>query len=123
MPLDFEGLVYLMAGLILMVLYVRRARGFPALVPDLLPELHEETFEELKTTLRKSYQRTLYLAVAFLYLAFVTIAHRSPSARVFGIVVTAGLFFYNIPPRNRVMSILSSAGLDRESMKRRGLKF
>jgi hypothetical protein len=123
MSLNLEGLVYLIAGVVLMFLYVRGERGLPALNRDILPELREESIGELKISLRKSYQRTLYLAVAFLYLAFVTIANRSHSARVFGIVVTAGLFFYNIPPRNRVMSILSSAGLDRGSMKKRGLKF
>jgi hypothetical protein len=118
---SIEGLAYLTAGAVLMYLYVSRSKGVETLSPEKLPELGSESFAELKNVLKEVYKRTLYLAVAFLYLAYVTIAARPPAARMFGLILAFALFIYCIPPRNRVMKILSGAGLDRKDIRDRGL--
>jgi hypothetical protein len=105
-----------------MYLYVSRSKGIETLSPDRLPELGNESFNELKSVLKDVYKRTLYLAVAFLYLAYMTIAVRPQAARIFGMTLVVALLIYSIPPRNRVMKILTSSGLDRETIRKRGLK-
>jgi hypothetical protein len=119
---SIEGLAYLAAGVVLMYLYVSRSKGIETLSPDRLPELGNESFNELKSVLKDVYKRTLYLAVAFLYLAYMTIAVRPQAARIFGMTLVVALLIYSIPPRNRVMKILTSSGLDRETIRKRGLK-
>ncbi|MBW1980107.1 MAG: hypothetical protein JRJ12_02710 [Deltaproteobacteria bacterium] len=122
MTLSIETLAYLMAGIALGALYIKREKGLARLDFEMLPEIDKVSFEELKLLLKKSYQRTLYLSVSFLYLAFVTSFKRSPQAKTFGIILTIGLFLYNIPPRNRVMRMLTDLGIDRKVLEKRGVK-
>jgi len=112
-----------LAGIIIILLYIKQERGLLRLNHEMIPELNEETFNELKTLLRTLYQRTLYLGLAFLFLASLTISKASFETRIFGLLVILVLFIYNIPPRNKVMKILMDSGVDLKDIKNRGIKF
>ncbi len=121
MHINLEGSLFLLMGVVMAGLYVSRERGLRRLGPEVVPEVDGDTFSRLRELLQTAYQRTLYLGVAFFYLAFVSLCNRSQQARWFGLILAAFLFFYNIPPRNRIMKILTEAGLDRGELARRGI--
>jgi hypothetical protein len=121
MILSVEFFIYLVAGIVILVLYNKRRKGLNALNPESVPEMEKATFLELTRLLETSYQRTLYLGVSVLFLAYATA--RSSDIKAFCILLTLGLFIYNIPPRNKVMRVLDSSGIDLKSFKERGIRF
>lgn len=40
----------------------------------------------------------------------------------FAVLLTLGLFIYNIPQRHRAMKIINSSGFDLGAMKKRGIR-
>lgn len=122
MVFDMETIIYLTAGIIVIGLYIKRQKEWAKLNEDVVPEIDKKVFYELKDLLKKSYQRGLYLGFSFLYLAYITFMRGMPQAKIFGIILTLGLFFYNIPPRNKVMKILTDAEIDYKTLSQRGIK-
>lgn len=122
MTFAFEGFIYLFTGLIIILLYLIKKKEIPGLSHDIIPELDKETFLDFKRLLETSYERTLYLGVAFLFLAYVTFSNLSFDIKAFCILAVIGLFIYNIPPRNRTMKILVSSGISLKTIKSRGVR-
>lgn len=122
MHMSFEGALYLFVGIVMTGLYLVRDRGLRKIDRDTVPELQAAAFDQLRDLLRTAYQRTMYLAVSFYYLAFITLFNRTVQAKWFGMILAVSLFFYNIPPRNKAMRIVTAAGLDWKELDRRGLK-
>ncbi|SMC20597.1 hypothetical protein SAMN02746041_00960 [Desulfacinum hydrothermale DSM 13146] len=122
MQMTFQGALYLVAAVVLTGIYLARERGLAKIDRTALPELEPAEVERLKGLLATAYQRTMYLAVSLYYLAFVTLFHRTVQAKWFGMILAVSLFFYNIPPRNRAMRIVTEAGLDWKELNRRHIK-
>lgn len=122
MNMSFEGALHLFAGIVMTGLYMSRERGLRRVDQRTGPELDPASFAQLKNLLRTAYQRTMYLAVSFFHLAFVTILNRTVQARWFGLILAVSLFFYNIPPRNKAMRLFTAVGLDWKELDRRGIK-
>ncbi len=122
MAFELEGFIYLFAGVIIIFLYFIRKKGISRLKPDVIPELDKGAFFDFKSLLETSYERTLYLGIAFLFLAYVTLTGLSLDIKVFCILVIIFLFIYNILPRNKVMKILISSGISMKSIKKRGVR-
>ncbi len=120
---NLEGYIYLFTGLIIFLIYTARKRGLSGIRPHAIPELDKETFTALKKFLETAYERTLYLGTAFLFLAYVTLSGWSFDTKFFFIVVTIGVFLYNVPPRNKVMKILMFYGVSWKTVKDRGIRF
>ncbi len=120
MAFTLEVLIYLMTAVAIMALFYVRRRGLEALRPESVPELDKTTVLELRNLLRTAYERTLYLGVSFLFLAYA--AARSSGIKAFAVLLTLGLFIYNIPPRHKAMRIINSSGLDLGEMKKRGIR-
>lgn len=121
MTLSVEFFIYLVAGIVILLLYNKRRKGLNALRPESIPEIEKAVFLDLTRLLATCYERTLYLGVSVLFLAY-TVA-RSSDIKSFCIFLTLGLFIYNIPPRNRVMRILDSSGVDLKFLKKKGIRF
>jgi hypothetical protein len=121
MTLSVEFFIYLVAGVVILVLYNTRRKGLNALRPESVPEIEKATFLELTRLLATCYERTLYLGVSVLFLAYATA--RSNDVKAFGVLITLALFIYNIPPRNKAMRVLDSAGVSLQSLKERGISF
>lgn len=122
MVFDIETIIYLLAGIIIIGLYIKRQKKWEKLNEDVIPEIDKKVFYELKGLLKISYQRGLYLGFSFLYLAYVTFMRGMPQAKMFAIILTLGLFLYNIPPRNKVMKILTATEIDVKTLSQRGMK-
>lgn len=118
MTFSVEFFIYLVAGIAILAFYYVRSKNLQTLTPEALPELDKAEFQEFKSLLATCYERTLYLGVSFLFLAYT--AARSSQIKVFAILLTIGVFIYNIPPRHKAMKVLSSAGIDVKSLKQRG---
>jgi hypothetical protein len=122
MEFTLEGFIYLFAGLIILFLYFIRKKGGSSLSPDIMPELDKESFLKLKGLLETCYERTLYLGIAFLFLAYVTFSNSNLDLRAFCFFVIIALFVYNIPPRNKAMKILISSGISLKTLKSKGVR-
>ncbi|MGD2079789.1 MAG: hypothetical protein PVJ36_01490 [Nitrospirota bacterium] len=121
MVFTVEVLIYLVAGIAIIALYYKRKKGLDSLGEGAIPELDKNDFLTLRGLLASSYERTLYLGVAFLFLAYT--AARQNEAKLFAIILVLGIFVYNIFPRNKIMKLLTSSGVDPKSLKERGLRF
>lgn len=121
MTVSIEFIVYLVAGVSIMVLYYIRKKGFDLLKPEVLPELDKSAFLDLKSVLASAYDRTLYLGVSFLFLAYTEAT--SSEIKLFAIILTVSLFIANIFPRHKAMKILTAAGVDISTLKERGVRF
>ncbi len=122
MVFNLEGFIYLFAGLIIIIMYIKKKRKIPGLNSDLLPELDREAFINLKILLETLYERTLYLGIVFLLLAYVTFSGLNLEVKALCILVIIGLVIYNILPRNKVMKILISSGISLKTIKDRGVR-
>lgn len=116
-----EVLIYLIAAVAIIALFYVRQKGLEAFMPESVPELDKKTVLELRSLLQTSYERTLYLGVSFLFLAYATA--RASEIKAFAVLLTLGLFIYNIPPRHKAMRIINSSGLELGEMKKRGIRF
>jgi hypothetical protein len=119
MTFSVEFFIYLVAGVAILALYYVRRKGLDALKPESMPELDKLEFMEFKRLLATAYERTLYLGVSFLLLAYTTA--RASEIKSFAVILTVGLVLYNIPPRHKIMRILASAQVDLKSLKQRGI--
>jgi hypothetical protein len=119
MTFSVEFFIYLAAGIAVLLLYYVRKKGLQALNPATMPELDKPEFLEFKSLLATAYERTLYLGVSVLFLAYVTV--RLSEAKSFAVILTIGLVLYNIPPRHKIMKILAAAEVDLKSLKQRGI--
>jgi hypothetical protein len=122
MTFQLEGFVYLFAGLVIIFLYFIKKKGISVLSHDIIPEFDEGAFLDFKSLLETSYERTLYLGIAFLFLAYVTFSNLSFDIKAFCILAVIGVFIYNIPPRNKAMKILISSGISLKTIKSRGVR-
>lgn len=120
MAFTIEVLIYLIAGVAIIALYYTRKKSLESLDEGSIPELDKADFLKLKGLLATSYERMLYLGVAFLFLAYITT--RQSEIKLFAIILVLGLFVYNIFPRNKIMKLLTSSGVDPKSLKERGLR-
>jgi len=111
-----------LTGFILLYMYVVRKKGLERVGPDSFPELEKATFFEFKRLLDTAYERMLYLSGAFFLLGIITVFSLPPATKLITYVATAGVFIYNIPPRNRIFQFLDAFGLDIKSLKERGVK-
>jgi len=118
-----EGYIYLLTGLIIFLIYAVRKRGLSGIEPHTIPELDRESFTALKRLLDTAYERTLYLGTAFLFLAYATLSGWGLDAKLLLLALTIGIFFYNVPPRNRVMKLLMFNGVSWKAVKERGIRF
>lgn len=121
MTLSVEFFIYLVAGTAILALYNARRKGLNALMPESIPEMEKADFLELTRLLATCYERTLYLGVSVLFIAYATA--RSSGIKAFFILLTLGLSIYNIPPRNKVMRILEASGISLQSLKEKGIRF
>lgn len=119
MTLSVEFFIYLVAGVAILALYYVRRKSLRGLGPESMPELDKPEFMEFKSLLATAYERTLYLGVSCLFLASVTA--RVSEAKTFALILTLGLVLYNIPPRHKIMKILSAAEVNLKSLKQRGI--
>lgn len=120
MVFTVEVLIYLVAGIAIIALYYTRKKSLDNLEERSIPELDRTDFLKLKSLLATCYERTLYLGVAFLFLAYATA--RQSEVKLFAIIIILGTFVYNIFPRNKVMKLLTSSGVDPKSLKERGIR-
>lgn len=120
MIFSVEFFIYLVAGIAVLVLYYLRRKGLQGLTLEAVPELDKEEFLKLHSLLATAYDRSLYLGVSFLVLAFAVA--RASDIKAFCIILTVGLFLFNIPPRHKAMKLLASAGVDSKSLKERGIQ-
>ncbi len=119
---SITGLAYLVIGCAMILLFRTRRRALGSLTPDLLPELSREQFAELRVLLKTAYERTLYLGVLFLPLAWVTLRDGDRISTLFFLILIGLLFLSNIPPRNRIMRLLESRGLSMADLADRGIQ-
>ncbi len=119
---SITGLAYLVIGCAMILLFRTRRRALGSLTPDLLPELSREQFAELRVLLKTAYERTLYLGVLFLPLAWVTLRDGDRISTLFFLILIGLLFLSNIPPRNRIMRLLESQGLSMADLADRGIQ-
>jgi hypothetical protein len=122
MNFSLEGFIYLLTGFILIFLYIIKKKGISRMNPDMISELDEEAFFNLKSLLEASYNRTLYLGIAFLFLAYTTLTNSGLDIKALCIFAIIGLFVYNIPPRNKAMKILISSGISLKTLKSKGVR-
>ncbi|WP_457572445.1 hypothetical protein [Desulfovulcanus sp.] len=122
MSLNFTGLIYLFVGIATIFLFVDKRKKLPNLTHELVPELSEEDFQQLKINLKMAYERILFLGVSFLLLAFFNFHNSGQEVKTFFIILLVFIFFYNIPPRNRVMRILNNNNLNQKILQERGFR-
>ena len=122
MMLNFTGLIYLFVGIATIFLFVDKRKKLADLPHETLSELTEEDFQILKLNLKMAYERILFLGVTFLLLAFFHFNNSSQEVKTFFTILLIFIFFYNIPPRNRVMRILNSYGLNQKILRERGFR-
>ncbi|MEJ2181905.1 MAG: hypothetical protein P8Y66_00090 [Nitrospirota bacterium] len=120
MAFTVEVLIYLVTGIVIIALYVSRRRVLSALREEAVPALDKAGFLALRSLLATSYERALYLGVSFLFLAYASA--RQSGIKMFAVLLVLGLFVYNIPPRNKIMKLLTSSGVDPKSLKERGVR-
>jgi hypothetical protein len=119
---DLEAPIYLLAAAAIIAISLLRKRGLSGLSHESLPEMDKATFLELRGLLETSYDRGLYLGLALLLLGLVTLYGRAPDFKVILVISVVILFLYNVPPRNQAMKIMTSHGVDRQDMKRKGVR-
>ena len=118
-----EGYIYLAAGLIILCLSLMRRRTLSKLEHNLIPELDWEEFTTLKSLLETSHDRAIALGISFLALAYVTISGAGGTGtKILFMILTIGVFLSNIPPRNKIMAILISSGIDPKVIRDRGIR-
>jgi len=121
-PNILSGILYLLCGAATVYLFQDRRKGLSSVTSDRMPELDDEVFDTLRNLLKTAYERILYLGVSFLLLAFVTLKGSEPGERIFFVSLLVILFLYNIPPRHKIMKLLSRYGVDYKDLKKRGIR-
>jgi len=117
-----EATIYFLTALILIYMYMVRKKALDRLSPDTFPELEKVIFFEFKRLLDTAYDRMLYLSGAFFLLGIITVFNLPPATKWITYLATAGLFVYNIPPRNKIFHFLDAFELDIKTLKERGVK-
>jgi len=120
--MNTEATIYLLTGFILLYMYLVRRKGLDRLHPDSFPEFEKSVFFEFKKLLDMAYERMLYLACAFFLLGIITVFNFPPATKWLTYFAIAGLFVYNIPPRNKIFQFLDAFNIDMKTLKERGVK-
>ncbi len=116
-----SGLLYLLAGSAIVYLFQQRRRQLSRLSPDMLPELNEEAFEELKHLMKTAFERMLYLGILFFPLAYSVSFGSGQVGELFFLALIALMFIANIIPRHKIARLLESHGLSVTDLKERGI--
>jgi len=114
------ALLYLLTGVAVIYLFRVRRRGLTKLKHTLVPELSEEDFKTLRILLKTAYERTLYMGVLFLPLAFSTFRGGDRISTLFFLLLIGLLFLSNIGPRHKIMRLLEENDLTVGDLKERG---
>jgi|Deesub1362B_J571_1020462.scaffolds.fasta_scaffold00226_19 hypothetical protein len=123
MYLNLESIVYLVAGVVIILLFVKRRKVLAQLSPEDFPELEKPLFLELKRILDTSYERSLYLGYVFLILFFINITGWGLQFKGGLFLLVLVLFIFNIIPRNKIVRLLDAAGLELDILKKKGIRF
>ena len=119
---NFTTILYLLIGVALLYLFKKRREGVARLSSSQLPELSEDDFNTLKVLLKTAYERMLYLAVLFFPLAFFNGRGDDRIGVIFFLLLIALLFLSNIPPRHKIIGLLTRNGLSVRILEQRGIK-
>lgn len=122
MVLGYDGIVYLAGSAVLLWMYTTRRKRLTQFRRESLPDVDPAIFSELTRLLESCYERMLFLAVALLVLASVSLSGLSAGLRAFFLVVVFVLFFASIAPRHKVMKMLVANGISLRQIKDAGLK-
>jgi hypothetical protein len=114
-------LIYLIAGLAIVYLFLTRRKKLGELSISDIPEMDDEGFRRLVILLKTAYERMFYLGVVFFPLAYASYSNSPLITKLFFLALILLLFFANIPPRNKIMRLLDDYGLTIEDLKARGI--
>ena len=103
-------------------LFRRRRRDLSTLTPEMVPELSAHEFSTLVVLLKTAYERTLYMGVLFLPLAWFSLDGTDRVSTLFFLLLIGLLFLSNIPPRQKIMRLLESNGLSVADLGERGVR-
>ncbi len=117
-----ETTIYFLTALIIFYMYRVRKKGLDQIGPEAFPELEKAVFFEFKRLLDTAYERMLYLSGVFFLLGIITLFRLPPNTKLITYIALAGLFIYNIPPRNRIFQFLDAFNLDAKTLKERGIR-
>jgi len=119
---SLTGLIYLLIGASLIYLFQMRRKQLSRLDRNHFPGLDDAAFAELILLLKTAYERTLYLGVLFLPLAFSAFNGGNRISSLFFLILIILIFISNIPPRNKIMRLLEENGISYDSLKDRGIR-
>ena len=116
------ALIYFITGFAAIYLFQDRRKRVTSLAKEHFPQLNEDEFLHLKKLLKTAYERILYLAIPLLMLGVTNLRASTKEAKLFFLVLLILLFFYNIPPRNKIMQFFEEKGIDYRELKAKGFK-
>lgn len=122
MILNWEALLYILGGLVILFLYRQRIQGLPKLTPESLPEVDRASFLALKALLESAYQRMLFLALSLLLLAAATVLQWDLDIKAFFMLSTLIIFVANMFPRHKLMKLLLGLEIPVERLKEIGIR-
>jgi ABC-type spermidine/putrescine transport system permease subunit I len=115
------SIIFAMTGCAIIFLFQQKRKQLSRLEMSDFAELSEDDFFELKKLLKTAYERTLYMGVLFLPLAFSAREGGQKVSQIFFLILIILFLVSNILPRNEVMKLLERNGLTMKILKKRGI--
>lgn len=119
---SITSIIFAVAGCAIIYLFQQRRKQLSRLKNSDLAELDEKDFAELTLLLKTAYERTLYLGVLFLPLAYSARTGGEKISQLFFLILIGFLFISNAIPRNKIMRLLEKNGLNMKILKERGVQ-
>jgi len=120
--ISITSIIFAVSGCAIIFLFQQRRKQLSRLTKSDFVELDDKDFAELQLLLKTAYERTLYMGVLFLPLAYSARIGGERISQIFFLVLIGFLFISNIIPRNKIMRLLENNGLNIHILKERGLQ-
>jgi hypothetical protein len=120
--LSIPSIIFAITGCAIIYLFQQKRKQLSSLKKSDLPELEAEDFAELQQLLKTAYERTLYMGVLFLLLAISARNGGEKISQIFFSILIGFFLVSNIFPRNKIMRLLESSGLNMKMLKERGIQ-
>jgi ABC-type spermidine/putrescine transport system permease subunit I len=120
--LSITSIIFALSGCAIIYLFQQKRKQLSRLENSDLAELDKNDFTELTLLLKTAYERTLYMGVLFLPLAYSARIGGEKISQLFFLILIGFLFISNVIPRNKIMRLLEKNGLDMKTLKERGVQ-